>query len=171
MNCALKTGKEYSHSGLINLRAGLNCHLHAPPYKKSYDLMKDRVFTQANLVLTGRLRHNKDKGLDTASPRTSIEKEDVQGLFTEYFPKCFRDQVDTEILLHKFFWDIMHYTGNRGKEGLRKVSKRSFVIKKVTFWRWIHWNNIQWKDEEKPRRFTSYNHKCITQWSPCDHWN
>ena len=92
--------------------------------------MNDRVFTQANLVLTGRLWDNKEKGLDTLAPRTSIEKDDVEKLFWEYFPKCLGDKIDTEILLHKVFWDIMYYTGCRGKEGLRRLSKNSFSIKK-----------------------------------------
>ena len=93
--------------------------------------MNDRIFTQANLVLTGQLRDNKEKGLDTAAPRNSIEKEDVERLFKEYFSKCVRDKIDTEILLHKVFWDIMYYRGRRGKEGLRKLSKKFFVIKKA----------------------------------------
>ena len=91
--------------------------------------MNDRVFTQANLVLTGRLRDNKEKGLDVSAAKTSIEKHDVEKLFREYFPKCLGDEVNTEILLHKVFWDIMYYTGRRGKEGLRKLSKSSFAVK------------------------------------------
>ena len=125
-----KNGKEYSKSGLINLRCGLNRHLHSPPFKKSFDLMNDRIFTQANLVLTGRLRDNKDKGLDTSAAKTSLKKDDVEKLFCEYFPKCLGDNIDTEILLHKVFWDIMYYTGRRGKEGLRKLSKNSFALKR-----------------------------------------
>ena len=58
-----KNGKEYSKSGMINLRSGLNCYLHAPPYNKSYDLMNDRIFTQANLVFTKRLKDKKKKAL------------------------------------------------------------------------------------------------------------
>ena len=80
-------------------------------------------FTQANLVFTGRLRDNKDKGLDTSSPRTPIEKEDLQCLFTEYFAQAVGDQINTEVLLHKVFFDIMYYMGHRGKEGLRNYQK------------------------------------------------
>ena len=124
-----KNGKEYSKSGLINLRSGLNHHLHAPPYKRSCDLMNDRVFTQANLEFTGRLRGNKDKGLDVLTPRITLEKEDLEKLFNEYFPKAAADNLDTEVLLHKIFFDIMYYTGRRGKEGLRNLKKESFIVK------------------------------------------
>ena len=69
-----KSGKEYSKSGLMNLCSRLNRHLHAPPFNKTYDLMNDRTFTQANLVFNGRLRDNKEKGLDKSAPRSSLEK-------------------------------------------------------------------------------------------------
>ena len=126
-----KNRKEYSRSGLINIRSGLNRHLHSPPFKKCYDLMNDRVFTQANLVFTGRLRDNKEKGLDVSTPRVSIDKSDIENLFKNYFPKTIGDHLDTEVLLHKVFFDIMYYTGRRGKEGLRNLTKESFLIKKA----------------------------------------
>ena len=103
--------KEYSRSGLINLCSGLNRHLRSPPYKRNYDLMKDRVFTQSNLVFTRRLRDNKEKGLDKLTLRTPMEQADVQILFNKYFMKTVNDELDTEVLLHKVFFDIMYYTG------------------------------------------------------------
>ena len=103
-----KNGKEYSKSGLVNLRSGLNWHLHAPPFNKSFDLMNDRIFTKANLVFNGRLRDNKEKGLDKSSPRSSLEKSDLERLFKEYFLKSLGDQINTEVLLHKVFFDIMY---------------------------------------------------------------
>ena len=92
--------------------------------------MNDRNFLQANLVFTGGLRDNKEKGLDTAAPHTAMEKEDLQKLFNDYFPKTLGDELNTEILVHKVFFDIMYYTGRCGKEGLRSLSKNSFVVKK-----------------------------------------
>ena len=98
-----KTGKEYSRSGMINLRSGLNRHLQNPPHKKNYDLMKDVEFLQANKVFTGRLRDNKEKGLDVSQPRTPMEQEDVKKLFNDYFTEGIRNG-DTEVLLHKVFF-------------------------------------------------------------------
>ena len=48
--------------------------------------------------------------------------------FNEYFlvGLC---KGDTEILLHKVFFDIIYYTGRCGKEGLRSLMKSSFQIK------------------------------------------
>ena len=36
---------------------------------------------------------------------------------------------NTEILLHKVFFDVMYYTERRGKEGLRELKKSSFDVK------------------------------------------
>ena len=124
-----KSGKEYSRSGLVNLCSGISRHLRAPPFKKSFNLMNDREFTQANLVFTGRLRDNKEKGNDTSTPRTPIDQADVEKLFNNYFSKTVNEDLDTEILLHKVFFDIMYYTGRRGKEGLRSLTKESFQLK------------------------------------------
>ena len=123
-----KNGKEYSKSGMINIRSGLNRHLTNPPYKRTIDLMQDPEFLQANKVLTGRLRDNKEKGLDTSKLRPAIEKEDVEKLFNNYF-KVGLAARNTQVLLHKMFFDIVYYTGRRGKEGLRNLLKSSFQLK------------------------------------------
>ena len=97
---------------MINLHSGINQYLKSPPFKKTFDLINDQDFVQANLVFTGRLRDNKEKGLDTAAPRYPLEKHDMEKLFNEYSTKTVGDQLDTEILLHKVFFDIMYYTGH-----------------------------------------------------------
>ena len=124
-----KKGKEYSRSGLINLRAGLNRYLQDPPYKRTLDLMNDQIFLQANKVFTGRLRDNKEKGLDSAKARQAIDQEDLENLFKNYLTPGLKIG-DTKVLLHKIFFDVVYYTGRRGKEGLRSLSKTSFNIKK-----------------------------------------
>ena len=57
-----KQGKEYNKSGMINLRSGLNRYLQSVPFKKTYNLMNDQVFLQANKVFSGHLRDNKERG-------------------------------------------------------------------------------------------------------------
>ena len=93
--------------------------------------MNDHIFLQANQVFSGRLRDNKDKGLDVSKPRQTIEQEDLEKLFKNYFiPQL--QKMDTKILLQKVFFDIVYYTGCRGKEGLRSLDKKSFEIKTGT---------------------------------------
>ena len=81
--------------------------------------MENAEFKQANLVFTGRMRDNKEKGLDTSQPKEPIAQEDMEKLFKKYFlPAMQNEPVNTEILLHKVFFDIIYYT----------VDKKSFEI-------------------------------------------
>ena len=59
------------------------------PTKKTIGLTRDKEFLKANEEFIGRLRDNKEKGLDVSQPR----KEDLQGLHYG----------DTEVLLHKIY--------------------------------------------------------------------
>ena len=90
--------------------------------------MQDKQFLQANKVFTGRLCDNKEKGLDTSHPQEASEKEDLEKLFDSYFLPGVQN-CNMEILLHKIFFDIVYYTGRRGKEGLRNLTKDSFELK------------------------------------------
>ena len=97
-----KKGNEYSKSGLVNLQAGLNCHLQDPPHKRILDLMNDRDFLQANKVLTGRLRDNKEKGKDKSKCRIAIDQEDLEKLFKTYFTPAMQT-LNTYVLVQKVF--------------------------------------------------------------------
>ena len=84
--------------------------------------MQDQDFLQANKVFTGRMRDNKEKGLDISQKRDSILKDDMEKLFNEYFKNGLEND-NTEVLMHKVFFDVVYYTGRRGKEGLRELNK------------------------------------------------
>ena len=123
-----KKGAPYSKSGMINLRAGINRHIQSPPYNRTLDIMNDASFLPANKVFTGRMRENKESGLDVSKPRESIDQDDLNILFENYF-KPGIERGDTNVLLQKVFFDIIYYTGRRGKEGLRELNKKSFDVK------------------------------------------
>ena len=57
-----KKGKEYSKSGLLGLRAGLNRHVTSPPYNRILSIIGDKEFTIANKVLLGRIKKNRADG-------------------------------------------------------------------------------------------------------------
>ena len=78
--------------------------------------------------LTGRLRDNKEKGKDKSKCRIAIEQHDLEKLFKSYFTPAIQT-LDTYVLVQKIFFDIVYYTGHRGKEGLRDLNKKSFEIK------------------------------------------
>ena len=123
-----KKGTPYSKSGMINLHAGINRYLQNPPFNHTFDIMNDAIFLPANKVFTGLMRDNKEKGYDISKPRESIDQEDMKKLFNEYFKPGIKT-LNTQVLLHKVFFDFMHYTGCHAKEGLRELSKKSFEVK------------------------------------------
>jgi integrase len=87
--------------------------------------MHDVQFTSANQVFTGKLRRNKAEGKDVTKHKTSIIPEDLEKLYSNYFAKYESDAV---VLLHKVFFDIMYYTGRRGREGLRELEQTHFSV-------------------------------------------
>ena len=124
-----KKGETYSKCSMINLRAGLNRFLRLPPNNRIINLMHNEVFQNANQVFKGQLRRNKSEGKDKSTPRSDIAPEDLDKLYDEYFTPGL-ESGNTEVLMHKVFFDIMYFTGRRGKEGLRNLTKSSFDIKK-----------------------------------------
>ena len=91
--------------------------------------MQNDIFQNANQVFKGQLRRNKNEGKDKSSQRTDIAQEDLDKFYDSYFTLGLSD-ANTEVLMHKVFFDIMYYTGRRAKEGLRNLTKNSFDLKR-----------------------------------------
>ena len=102
---------------MINLCSGLNRHLTNPPYRHVINLMRNETFKNANNVFKGQLKKNKKDGLDVSHCKTAMDRLDVEKLYTGYFLLGLADG-NTEVLLHKVFFDLLYHTGCRGKEGL-----------------------------------------------------
>ena len=103
---------------MINLRSGLNRYLTSPPNNRLINLMEDKIFQNANKVFKGQMKKNKKDGLDVSQPRQPIDPMDIEKLYSGYFLPGLADG-NTEVLLHKVFFDLVYHTGRRGKEGLR----------------------------------------------------
>ena len=93
--------------------------------------MTDKTFQNANKVLKSQLKQNKKDGLDVSESRQPIDPLDMEKLYTAYFLPGLAEG-NTEVLLHKVFFDLLFHTGRRGKEGLRYLKKDSFKIKTST---------------------------------------
>ena len=125
-----KKGEDYSKSSMINLRAGLSRFLRLPPNKRIINLMQDDIFQGANNVFKGKLQRNKKEGNDVSQPSSDILPEDLDKLYDNYFTPGLHNG-DTEVLLHKVFFDITYHTGRHAKEGLCSLTKYSFDLKKA----------------------------------------
>ena len=123
-----KNRENYSKSSMTNLRAGLNQFLHLRPNNQIINLMHNEVFQNANQVFKGQLRCAKNEGKDVSTPRSDIQPEDLERLYNNYFIPGL-SEANTEVLLHKVFFDIMYHMGHRAKEGLHNLTKDSFSLK------------------------------------------
>ena len=92
--------------------------------------MRDDIFQGANNVFRGKLRRNKKEGNDVSQPKCDMLKEDLEILNNDYFIPGL-EEGNTEVLLHKIFFDLMFHTGRRAKEGLQNLTKYSFDVKKA----------------------------------------
>jgi hypothetical protein len=120
-----KSGEQYSKSAYVNIRAGLNRYLTSPPNNQQINLMRDKVFMQANQVFCGVLRKMRVDGLDTTKHKAAIAPGDMEklyksGILSNDTPKSIQRKVYVEISLN---------FGRRGREGLRELTKNSIQIK------------------------------------------
>ena len=91
--------------------------------------MQDKIFQNANKVLKSQMKQNKKDGLDVSASKEGIDQMDLEKLYSGYFLPGLADG-NTEVLLHKVFFDLLYHTGRRGKEGLRYLKRSSFEVKK-----------------------------------------
>jgi len=120
-----KDGKEYSQSGYVNIRAGLNRHLTSPPYNKPINLMRDRVFQAANQVFKGSLKRLRAHGLDTSQHKPAI----AAGDFAKMYSSGVLNNDTPWSLLRKVFVEVCLHFGRRGREGLRELRKDGITFK------------------------------------------
>ena len=117
-----RNGKPYSRSGLINIRASIQRYLASPPFNKTFNIMKDREFSAANQVIQGTIKVMREAGLDTTQHKLAVQKEDMAKIRQNMnmdTPKGLQDKV---------FIDIVLQFARHGREGLRELTKHSFVI-------------------------------------------
>ena len=72
-----KEGEIYKRSSLRGIRAGINRHLTSPPYNRIINIVTDRAFIQANKILNGSIRINRESGLDVTVHKSAIAEGDL----------------------------------------------------------------------------------------------
>ena len=120
-----KKKTEYSKQGLISLRSGIQRHIQGPPYNRNINIISDREFKQANMVLTGRIKQNRADGHDDTKHKSAIQPGDVRkmyntGTLSNYNPRA---------LQNKVFFEVMLHFGRRAKEGLHDLKIDSFEFR------------------------------------------
>uniref|UniRef100_A0A4W5LWQ9 ZMYM2-like/QRICH1 C-terminal domain-containing protein n=1 Tax=Hucho hucho TaxID=62062 RepID=A0A4W5LWQ9_9TELE len=125
--CSVRRGKggEYCIPSYIGIRAGVNRFINLPPLSRSWCLMKDNEFTSSNNVFIGVLKKIRREGRDKTTHPKVIKAQDLEILqnstvLSPYTPRG---------LVNKVWFDIQLHFGPRGKEGNRRLTPQSFVIR------------------------------------------
>lgn len=113
-------GDVLSHSTLNGIRAGIGRHLQNPPFKRQIIITKSEKFAPSNRILKSVWNNNKKSGQDKTTKRPFIEEEDLSKLKFNI--------MDPKNLQEKVFMDLQFHFGRRGREGLRSLTKKSFIL-------------------------------------------
>ncbi|XP_049889953.1 zinc finger MYM-type protein 2-like [Epinephelus moara] len=117
-------GELYGISSYVRLRAGLNRYINEPPISRSWNIMQDAEFTQANNVFKGVVKQIRRAGKDRTTHHPAITPDQL--ILTH--SAALRPD-NPKGLLNKVWYDLQLHFGRRGKEGNRALKLDSFVLK------------------------------------------
>jgi hypothetical protein len=120
-----KDGKKYSRSAYVNIRNGINRHLNSPPFLRKINIIQDRDYAPANQVFTAVLKELRRQGLDTTKHKAVIEHNDIEKMYKSGT----LSNTNPRALQRKVFFELSLHFARRGREGLRSLTKDTFVIK------------------------------------------
>ena len=124
-NARTVDGGLYKRSSLDNFRHSLNRYLRAPPFNKSFDIIKDSVFREANDNFKAASAELKQEGKGETEHYPCIEDSDLQKLYSS-------QELNTHTprgLFNKVQFDIRYYFCRRGQENVRSMTKDTFVVR------------------------------------------
>ncbi|KAJ4946437.1 hypothetical protein JOQ06_024104 [Pogonophryne albipinna] len=150
-------GQQYAISTYVGLRAAVNRFINDPPYSRAWCLMKDNEFTTSNNVFSGLIKSLRRAGQDKTEHHPAITNEDLEilrksramdpntprGLLNKviiiiiiatlliyFYLLEIVFTVDISYITLQVWFDTQLHFGRRGKEGLRKLTPQSFVVKR-----------------------------------------
>lgn len=114
----------YSNTTLRAIRAALNRYFKE---KRGIDIISNNAFIKANQLFTRMQKINKEEGRGTIKHKEPISKPDLQKLNT-YFEQNMEGPPNPKLLQEYVIFNIIYYTGRRGRENLRNMTKSTFEI-------------------------------------------
>lgn len=109
-------GRPYSCSSLLCIRAAIHRFLTTSPVNRTINIITDRQFLTSNNMLKAKVSESISSG-NATKHFAVIEAGDQEKLF-RYF-----DQSSPVKLQQEIWYNLIYYFGNRGREGIRELSK------------------------------------------------
>lgn len=119
-----RNGELYSRQSMLSLRSAVYRHLIMPPHNKTFNILKDPLFTAANNVFIGSLKKMKKDGMDKSSHYPAIGTADLKKMYDSNV----LSNHDPTALQRKIFFELLLHFGRRGKEGLRQIRKGQIIF-------------------------------------------
>ena len=118
------SGKWYSKSSYIGIRAALQRHLRGEPFNVVYNLVDDVAFKNSNEVLTGIFKKISREGLDKVKHHNPIELGDLvtfrtTGTIGIHSPRALQNLVWLNVAIH---------FARRGRENYRMMTKNTYQV-------------------------------------------
>jgi hypothetical protein len=124
INVRKPVGNHYKISSLENWRYGLNRYLRSPPYNKTFNIIKDEAFNEANVNFKTATAELRRMGLGTVTHHPNINKSDLIKLYS-----CIYCSPNTPSGLYtKVQFDIRLYFFRRGQENMHLMTKTTFGV-------------------------------------------
>ena len=124
LNARKPDGNHYKISSLENIRYGLNRYLRSPPYNKTFDIIKDATFSDANVDFKAATAELKRMGLGTIDHHPSINESDLIKLYSSIY--CSPNTPSG--LFTKVQFDIRLFFFRRGQENMHLMTKTTFGV-------------------------------------------
>lgn len=122
-NLRADNGDLLSPSTLSCVRAGLNRYLTSPPINRVVDIVKGVEFVSANrmLKIVGNMYL---KAGGKVTQYKAIHSGDLEKIFAHF------DRSSPLVLQEELVFNTLYYFGQRGREGLRQLTRNSFEFRR-----------------------------------------
>jgi hypothetical protein len=117
-------GTRYKSTSMEGVRNGLNRYLKSPPHSKTFDIVKDQQFNDANTNFRAVMAELKRLGLANIDHHPEMNESDRKSLYSSI-------QLSTKTpsgLAAKVQFDIRLYFFRRGSENMHKMTKSTFAL-------------------------------------------
>ncbi|XP_036357306.1 uncharacterized protein LOC115209932 isoform X1 [Octopus sinensis] len=120
-----RDGDQYKVTSLEGFRYALNRYFRLPPYLKTFDLIKDEIFEEANAHFKETVNELKTSGKGEVTHHPIILDEDLEKLYSSvYF------DINTPLgLLNKVQFEIRLYFFRKGPQSMVEMTKKTFQVR------------------------------------------
>ena len=116
----------YSRSSFVVIRQSLNRHLKSPVVGKTFDIIANSDFNDANTAFKAMCKKMRQEGKGKVHCKPSIQKGGIIKLYNH--PRVFNLNIPSG-LLNKVFFEIILYLCRRGQKNLREMKPDDFETK------------------------------------------